>query len=119
MPDGVPPVLGGAQVVPNRFDPQHVAFERLGVDELAGAEDKLDAAFNAAEIIGLRVGNGGERLTQRNDRSVHISAEMAWRLSEFAESLKVNAESLATFATEISNGVKQIWREQDSQESRT
>jgi hypothetical protein len=65
------------------------------------------------------VGNGRERLTHTSDRSVHISAEVAWRLSEFAESLRVNAESLATFAGEISDGVKRIWREQDLHKSKT
>jgi hypothetical protein len=119
MPDGVPPILGGGRIVPDRFDMQQVAFERLGFDELAEAEHKLDAAFNAAETIGLRVNNGDERLTKRNDRSVHISAEMAWRLSEFAESLMVHAESVAAFAAEISGGAKRIWREQDSRESRS
>jgi hypothetical protein len=117
--DSVPPVLGGAREVPDRFDPENVAFERLDANELAAAEAKLDAAFNAAEIIALRVSNGRERLTQANDRSVHISAEVAWRLSEFAESLKVNADSLATFAAEISDGVKRIWREQDLHKSKT
>src|SRR4051812_2660617 len=108
MSEGVPRVLGGARIVSDRFDAQDIAFERLGADELSEAEAKLDAAFNAAEIIGLRVNNGSERLTKTNDRSVHISAEMAWRLSEFAESLKANSEWLATFATEISEGVKRI-----------
>ena len=119
MPDGVPPVLGGATVASDRFDAEHVAFERLGVDELANAEAQLDTAFDAAEVIGLRVHNGDERLTRSGDRSVRISADLAWRLSEYAESLKVHAESLATFADEISEGVKRIWREQDSHESRT
>jgi len=119
MPDDVCPVVEGSRIVLDRFDAQRVAFERLSIDELTEAEAMLDAAFNAAEIIGLRVTNGGERLTKTNDRSVHISAEMAWLLTEFAESLKVNADSLARFAAETSEGVKRIWREQDSQEFNT
>jgi hypothetical protein len=78
----------------------------------------LDAAFNAAEIAGLRVSNGCERLTENGDRSVRISPEMEWRLTEFAESLKLSAESLEAFAGEIAQGVRRIWREQDSPQPR-
>jgi hypothetical protein len=103
----------GARIVPHGSVLPDLMFERLDAEDVREAGLKLDEAFNAAEMIALRMANGCERLRDDGDPSIRVSADLAWRLSEFAEALKVNAEALVAFGDEIANGAREIWREQE------